>query len=770
MKIRLVNFRCYTDATFDIGSTGLCLISGKSGKGKTSIIMAIYFALYGTGNKVIHYGKSSCSVYMWFDNMYIHRSKRPNRLTLKIGESPSPYEGDVAQSIIHEKFGNAFNVTGYVSQGANQSFITMSPIDKLSFLEKFAFAGANIPGLKAKCKTWINNHSHDLTSSETEIDTITSVLKDLSVTKEPEFPVKCNQRQQSKVRNNEEIRVKNCDTLIKRNDAKKEILQAKYNSLLQRDSELKSYKMLIDNNNTKISNLTKELNQYKAEYIGDEELSVLELTLTNMVLNKEYTDLKTLYVESANKLEKMRDNEILAITNRLDEISSELWVEYTKEEATAELSECRRIQSLIKDRDKYNTRIQSVNYDKLVKYRGNSYKCPVCESVLSLTAGNLQVYMDDAIQVNEAELECIQKQINDYEKWISCVTTINQEISEFEYSIEDINDTIDYFSDYLSTHNNMEKERETLLNRKANSEFSSSFTDYKNNVCRMKKKIDTMEASIEALNTHIETDKSQDVIRQEIQTAIDSKKSIERLETSIRTIESETGNYECLVKKLDTDEDAHGVQLEISDCIHAIKEQQVKKSEHLQILESIRIYEELTEKKQVRDKWVNKLENVTINRDRHKANYTAALQLKNLIVEAESTAMKNTIDIINSHASIYLDTFFVDNPIVVQLQAYKDVKPSINLYIEYKSMEADISMLSGGELCRVILAFTLALSEIFNSPFIMLDESTASLDQELTTTVFECIKDNFSDKLCIIVAHQIVKGGFDTVIDLDEGV
>ena len=81
-------------------------------------------------------------------------------------------------------------------------------------------------------------------------------------------------------------------------------------------------------------------------------------------------------------------------------------------------------------------------------------------------------------------------------------------------------------------------------------------------------------------------------------------------------------------------------------------------------------------------------------------------------------------------------------------------------------MQCDISMLSGGESARVSLAFTLALSEIFNSPIIMLDECTASLDEELTNTVFNSIKSTFNDKLVIIVAHQISEALFDKVIQL----
>ena len=107
---------------------------------------------------------------------------------------------------------------------------------------------------------------------------------------------------------------------------------------------------------------------------------------------------------------------------------------------------------------------------------------------------------------------------------------------------------------------------------------------------------------------------------------------------------------------------------------------------------------------------------------------------------------------------------------MVELQPFKETKnntkPQININIEYKGMEADLSMLSGGELSRVNLAYTIALAEMFNIPLLLLDECTASLDEDLTNTVFETIRESFNGKITLIIAHQIIKGQFDKVINL----
>ena len=66
MKLTLINFLCYENATFDFGENGLILISGLSGAGKSSLLKAIIFALFGDGNKLQTFGKISCQVILEF--------------------------------------------------------------------------------------------------------------------------------------------------------------------------------------------------------------------------------------------------------------------------------------------------------------------------------------------------------------------------------------------------------------------------------------------------------------------------------------------------------------------------------------------------------------------------------------------------------------------------------------------------------------------------------------------------------------------------------
>ena len=188
-------------------------------------------------------------------------------------------------------------------------------------------------------------------------------------------------------------------------------------------------------------------------------------------------------------------------------------------------------------------------------------------------------------------------------------------------------------------------------------------------------------------------------------------------------------------------------------------------------LQKIEKYKEYVGNKNTYEGWITKKNELERQEKEERLKYAAASNLLDKILEAESIAILTIINSINTHAQLYLDQFFTDNPISIKLLTFKESKksvskPQINLAIEYKGMECDTGTLSGGELARVILAFTLALSEMFNTPLILLDECTASLDESLSTTIINSIKENFSNKLVIVISHQNVCGIYDRTISI----
>jgi DNA repair exonuclease SbcCD ATPase subunit len=198
MRIKFTDFRCYINQTFDFSDNELILISAESGAGKSTILLGIQFCLYGTGSKLQYYGKTSCKVELEFEDMKIVRTKRPNRLVIN-----DLYEDEIAQHIINKKFGDAFNVTSYICQNAINSFILMSPPDKLEFLEKFAFKDVNLPEIKNKSKKLCNDRNEELNKTISQLEIASSILKEINEPVKVEFPFRCKSSDYEKFAKNE---------------------------------------------------------------------------------------------------------------------------------------------------------------------------------------------------------------------------------------------------------------------------------------------------------------------------------------------------------------------------------------------------------------------------------------------------------------------------------------------------------------------------------------------------------------------------------------
>lgn len=140
MRLEIVNFRCYRgNHVFDLNDTKTTLISGSSGVGKTSLMMALFFVITGQSPpKVIADGCDSCRVTLqWNANTRITRTKRPNRVVIDLEQSS--FEDDVAQTYINQIFGKHFEFTSYVQQHYQRTFVYLSPTEKLDILERLCF-------------------------------------------------------------------------------------------------------------------------------------------------------------------------------------------------------------------------------------------------------------------------------------------------------------------------------------------------------------------------------------------------------------------------------------------------------------------------------------------------------------------------------------------------------------------------------------------------------------------------------------------------------
>ena len=809
MYVKLKNFRCYENVTFTFDDNGLSLLYGKSGKGKSSILMAINFALFGIGNKVVRRGETSCYVEMLFGDLKVVRTKRPNRLIVN-----DIYEDEVAQNIINEKFGITFNNTGYIEQNATNSFIMMTPADKLQFLEKFAFQNVNLGDIKIRCKSLIARREMELKKTIALLESAISYLKEIDEPSPVEFPLKGKNRDIAI--KNEETQYKNCEIRIKR---------AKH-SITNTQEELNDLRVLntyISTKNENIDNLIESMEQMSIEkdeidYIGDDELENYKNILNNLIALKEINILKERLKIDEEKMEKMKQTEIDEYESEIEKNNQHLWEEYTKEETEEMINDLKttlkdacqvsflhkqisKIDMAVFEKQRNELKTLQENYDgkqvlyEKLKKQNMFYKCPSCDKTLQfcnekLCSANDNEFIDDEIDVDDLKTEIteMRNRIKSLEKTVTTTQSkieqnervekeINEIIDQYEDELieNDLKDDLDNMKNYYDSQIKFENRIREIKSNISENKFSSSITIFEKDIKKQKTKLHNL------LSEVVVDDESynENEIREIITSEEKNKDAIYRIEKKKNELEHEHVNQ---TRQNEIQKNKHNEKYkeirdedELNEIIREnennIKKEENDKFVHYENLMKIEEYKKYMEKQLKFDNYKRKVTDLENKEVEDTELLNAVLSLKEKIMESEMIAIMNTIETINTHAQMYLDCFFSDDPIVVTLKCFKENKksdkPQINMDIYYKNdVDCDLNSLSGGESARVVLAFTLALSDMFNTPMLMLDECTASLDEETTGTVFEAIKENMKGKPVLVIGHQIVQGIFDQIIEI----
>jgi DNA repair exonuclease SbcCD ATPase subunit len=805
MYIKFKNFRCYDDKTFEFDDIGMSLISAPSGQGKSTILMGINFALYGSSikDKVIKHGEKTCLVEFMFQGMKIIRTRKPTRLIVN-----DIYEDDAAQNIINEKFGSTFHITGYISQNQRDSFIIMNSNEKIQFLEKYAFNDVNLSEIKERCKNIIKKRKDELNKTLTQIESTNEFIKDLKVPEEIKFPLPGKNR--DLLISNEEKRYKNCETRIKKhkrllNDTQKEL------------NDLEIFLTYSKSKDENIDNLISKLNALSLEdysnYVGDEMLEEYQNRLINILNRKELIYLENTLQTDKEKLERRKQKELIENAEKINKIENELWKDYSKDETIENINDLKNTLKDARQISFYKTQLQDVDEDNVgldvelenlvkenneqkdlhdkLKKQGIVYNCPSCSEKLHFINDSLcisNIVVPDDVDINDvkkkinlltSKIKSLEQHILSTRNKIEHNKKINKQINDIveqyeeELNEENLKEDLDVMENYYKY--NMRQDKEIIELRK--SKFSSNIIDDEKDIISQELHIDQLK---EKCGEREDTDNiTEDELREMIKIEQNKKDSITRLKNTKNNIEKEKqeqhlqienkkNEYIAKYKEIRTPEEL----LEIINTTNSsIIGEENDKEKHFNNLQEIKEYQRYIEDKKVYDKYINTLSELKEKEIEDNKKYVASVLLRDKILESESIAMMNIIDSINTHAQLYLEHFFPENPMTIYLRTFKEDskkndKPQINFEIFYKNMECDLNNLSGGEISRVVLAFTLALSDMFNTPILMLDECTASLDQESSEIVFNTIKENFRNKPVLIIAHQVSHGVFDKVINI----
>ena len=357
------------------------------------------------------------------------------------------------------------------------------------------------------------------------------------------------------------------------------------------------------------------------------------------------------------------------------------------------------------------------------------------------------------------------KQIK-YKEIMTEISVIEKEY-EIDRTEEDILEDINHIKLYIKNQKKLETEKTDITNKLVNSIFSSSLIYLRIDVLEQKRYINNIEENFDCSVFNEEDIRDKIIIQENLKEKIEFiyREKI-KLENECCILEEQIlFEKTCYIEKYRDikeilEEDINIIRIDI---LNVVKD----RNKYYNNLENIKKYK----KRKEYEKWIININDMEEKTNINRKKLGAANVVKENIIRAESISMDSIISSINTHVQIYLNIFFTEYPISVRLVTFKETKlkskPQINIEINYKNIDNIlVSDLSGGELARLNIAFTLALVEMFNYPFIMLDESMSSLDEYHSSCVVEGIKDNFNGKLCIIVAHQTIEGMYDNVIKL----
>lgn len=153
MKLEITRFRCFDNHIVEIPDDEIVLLSGNSGKGKTTLLEAIRWCLYGGTKHVYPFGKPSKAknptrVKIITSSYTVERSQPPENLIFTTSDGKKFIE-ESAQEIINSMYGSPgiFSITSYIPQGSMNVLFSLSQAQKMEVLEEIVFEKGDNPDL-----------------------------------------------------------------------------------------------------------------------------------------------------------------------------------------------------------------------------------------------------------------------------------------------------------------------------------------------------------------------------------------------------------------------------------------------------------------------------------------------------------------------------------------------------------------------------------------------------------------------------------------------
>lgn len=714
MELSISNIKFFDNyKTFiDVDNFNHILMYGYSGIGKTTIMDCIYYAITGQGftNKwSLKYKNKQGWVTLEFCKMGLHIKRSLNPKSIEVQFSGKVTTGGEAELVLSDVF-SKFKYTGYLRQKSTYSyFISMTPKDRMIFIEGMLFEEMDVDAVKQRIKNTLDDYKKKFIQAEQTLNDVEKIKIYKMVTYSTLMASKCDIEN---TRENISQLEEECGKLLQSNVLKKELVEQRAKckeELTMVYNQNENIEAFIKKHESKLSSYKKDIATYQDYILLYDKYKQFNKQIESKLseINTELESIKKGMVD-INLLE----NDIQTKKHMMDTYKDYLEVKES-------------IKKLNFDEKEYKNTIKT--YNSLYLYQS---ECPSCSTLLNVYGNKLcKADTKDNSEENvkflilKSNIEAMRAKEIKHKVLVEKLDHLYSKISQPVCTQAELNSKIELKANQVKL-----KERYDELGGKLKTMNWSQMT-------KPKPIKVTEEQYLRYLN------------KVELYSTFTVK--LEYTSKLEKTLEGKMDDLERRIEELDCDLDLYEDK--------ACELEGMKKK--LGTLES-----DYTESEKIY-KYTTALEKLNVA----KQNYVDACEFQKIFIKTQSDIMMYTLNSINVIIKKYLDGFF-DLKIDFSFYINHD-KNCIDTVLSYgECIPADLSILSGGEYDRIVLAVSLAFAEFFKLPILLLDEVTNSLDMNTCQVCLEHVQKVYPDNQTVIyIGHQIITGLFDSSINLDEG-
>jgi DNA repair exonuclease SbcCD ATPase subunit len=717
IHLNLKKFKQFSDLSIELPETGLVMLSGPSGAGKTSVFEAMREALWGDGDDVQPWGSTKSCVELKAWGLNITRS-RGSRSLLVNGKPDAQGEELIENALrmdVHE-----FMASSYIQQKQKNSLLSLTPAEQLRFVQRLVAGSVDPELFRSK-----------LAVIKQQVDAALDAMKWQQAKMESE---------KESLQNQVGVLLIQLNATVTPNGMTDEQIINNYNMLNKANEEILACSKTIAQLSAAIQqnhfNKTQKnnLNNRRVELLDSIAKKQQTLQTLQQKINKR-DDLEQKLIENTHQKEQYQKViEFWHWNEKKDSFVTSLGLELGGSTVGDALQ--RSIQELENRHGAYQQSARDLSRTvDLMQLNKGSHSCPECGTALGIDKGNIvkKTAFDHAMfQAKTDELSALTTKI----------TKTGDEIRVRQSHLIQYNDLIGIYKNLLVKKATIPKE-EAQKQIQFLSQENEKITNILEDVRANSKAISLLDDDLTVFAKKV--------------AEIDSEISaIGQIDESSMLAEKEA-----MDNKL---KDWHSIKLTVFNAAEDFQNWSQTKAKKESIEMTVKSLNHTIQQKE-RD-----IQALSIDIKKQAAKAGACRRLLDLSKQASMMAINHLLEEINFYATTTLSGFFPSEGTSIRLRnSYEtqkgEQKPKISLEIFHKGQTPKkLSSLSGGEESRVTLAFQMALSELYNSPILLVDEGFVGLPLEQKLECLEMLKPISQKKLVCVIEHGMPEHVFDQII------